>query len=155
MRTRVTCRMPDCTFHLFHWNCLMLAPADSGFYFDVEAYSALVVPHGSRVPFVDNNSHSHSHSNPNHNTNTESISSSHPGSFFAMEAPEVPSPSIYNDPSYEVRTSEAAAGLAILFLILTLGHAWKVIAKSDWPCLSIAIGGICTYNAILSSKKIH
>jgi hypothetical protein len=47
---------------------------------------------------------------------------------------------------YSVQTSGGAVFLAVVFLVLTLGHFWKVITTQNWFGLAIVTGGICTPN---------
>lgn len=48
----------------------------------------------------------------------------------------------------------AAITFAMLFLILTIAHTWKMFRTKMWFCIPFVIGGICT-SASMLSHHIH
>ena len=62
---------------------------------------------------------------------------------------EMPTSS-YNLYEYYVPSNAAAIAVAVVFLILILLHAWKVISTRQWFAVTGIVGGICE-----SSISVH
>ncbi|KAJ5739501.1 RTA1 like protein-domain-containing protein [Penicillium manginii] len=56
---------------------------------------------------------------------------------------------------YSVQTSGGAVFLAVVFLVLTLGHFWKVITTQNWFGLAIVTGGIFEFVGLSARACSH
>ncbi|KAJ5407814.1 RTA1 like protein-domain-containing protein [Penicillium cosmopolitanum] len=56
---------------------------------------------------------------------------------------------------YPVQTSGGAVFMAVVFLVLTLGHFWKVITTQNWFGLAIVSGGIFEFVGLSARACSH